>query len=249
MGAWGAGIFQDDTACDIRDEYRDHLGNGLTGPEATERILKNYASSFSDPDDSGVACFALAATQWKLGRLEPETLERTLQLLDSGSDLKRWEGNPKDYGARKSALDKLRAQITSPRPAAKKVKKLVLCEWHLGFGELFAVKLLSGKLVVFRVIGIHTDKGGTYPDCELLDWIGDEIPDQSILARADVKGSLAKYGTTTTKLMIVGIRKKAASRILALGIRLEPAQKDIPPVTVLHWKEIGKFLSERFQFE
>ena len=42
MGAWGTGIFQDDTACDIRDDYKDHLGNGLSGSEATERILSEY---------------------------------------------------------------------------------------------------------------------------------------------------------------------------------------------------------------
>ena len=43
MGAWGTGIFQDDTACDIRDEYRDLIGNGASGTDATRQILKSYA--------------------------------------------------------------------------------------------------------------------------------------------------------------------------------------------------------------
>lgn len=42
MGAWGTGLFQDDTACDIREDYKDHLGNGLSGPEAVARILAEY---------------------------------------------------------------------------------------------------------------------------------------------------------------------------------------------------------------
>ena len=53
MGAWGTGIFQDHTACDIRDDYKEFFGDGLSGPEATARILSEYKSSFADPDGSG----------------------------------------------------------------------------------------------------------------------------------------------------------------------------------------------------
>ncbi len=90
MGAWGTGIFQDDTACDIRDDYKDYLGDGLSGPEATTRILSEYKSSFADPDESGVAWLALAAVQWRHGRLDETTLEQALRVIDSGSNLAWW---------------------------------------------------------------------------------------------------------------------------------------------------------------
>ena len=61
MGVWGTGIFQDDTACDIRDNYRDYLGEGLSGPAATARILREFIGSDSDSGDSGVVWLALAA--------------------------------------------------------------------------------------------------------------------------------------------------------------------------------------------
>ena len=70
MGAWGTGLFLDDTARDIRDDLKDHLGNGLSGPEATALILVEYKSSLADPHEAGVVWLALAAAQW---RHTPET--------------------------------------------------------------------------------------------------------------------------------------------------------------------------------
>lgn len=247
MGAWGTGIFQDDTACDIRDEFRDHIGNGLSGPEAAARILKNYASSLADTDEAGVVWLALAATQWKLGRLDGETLQRALHVIDSGSDLKRWEGT-KDYAARKVSLEKLRSQITSAQPPVKKIAGRILCECNWIVGELVALRLLSGKLTVLRVIGHHTDRGGTYPVCELLDWSGDTIPSKEVLQTAGIKRGRSDLKHTITKVMIVGIRKKAAARLEELGMRLEPAQKH-GPSSVVHWKYLDRFLREWFLLE
>jgi hypothetical protein len=119
MGAWGTGIFQDDTACDVRDDYRQHLGNGFSGPEATARVLEEYASSLSDPEQAGVVWLALAATQWRCGRLDSTTLENALRVIDSGSDLVRWKDAGRDCKRRAAGLQKLRIQLTSPQPVAK----------------------------------------------------------------------------------------------------------------------------------
>ena len=34
--------FQDDTAADIRGGYRDLIGDGLTGPQATDALVKEW---------------------------------------------------------------------------------------------------------------------------------------------------------------------------------------------------------------
>lgn len=47
MGVWGTGIFQDDMACDIRDSYRDYLGEGMTGSQATTRILQEFGAGLA----------------------------------------------------------------------------------------------------------------------------------------------------------------------------------------------------------
>src|SRR5512146_2246457 len=139
MGVWGTGIFQDDTASDIRDEYKDLIGNGSSGADATRQILKSYASSLSDPDESGVVWLALAATQWKLGRLEAEVLANAVDVIDSGGGLNRWTPDTKDFAKRKAALAKLRTEITSPQPLEKKVARRVLCERDWDKGELVAL--------------------------------------------------------------------------------------------------------------
>ena len=50
MGAWGTAIFSDDTASDVREEFRDLIGEGLSTEQATDKLLKEYAPSLDDPD-------------------------------------------------------------------------------------------------------------------------------------------------------------------------------------------------------
>ena len=51
MGTWGTAIFSDDTASDVRDEFRDLIGKGLSAEQATNKLLKENAPSLDDPDD------------------------------------------------------------------------------------------------------------------------------------------------------------------------------------------------------
>jgi hypothetical protein len=39
MGTWFAAIFSDDNASDLLDDYRDLIGAGVAGPEATDRRI------------------------------------------------------------------------------------------------------------------------------------------------------------------------------------------------------------------
>ena len=247
MGAWGAGIFQDDTACDIRDDYKDHLGNGLSGSEATARILSEYKSSFADPDESGVAWLALAAVQWRHGRLDETTLQQALHVIDSGSDLARW-ADSRDLAKRRAVLEKLRAEITSPQPAQKKVRKQVRtsCDWPVG--AVVAYRLISGNLAILHVIGYHTDKGGTAPVCELLDWTGTELPSQETLQSAKVKEGEA-FHQKIHRLLLLGLNKDAAKRIARLDFTLQPFHKPVCPQTLALWKDLDQFLKNWFQVE
>lgn len=42
MGAWGSAIFSDDTAADLRDDWKDLLGEGLSPEEATKKLVEEY---------------------------------------------------------------------------------------------------------------------------------------------------------------------------------------------------------------
>lgn len=250
MGAWGTGIFQDDTASDIRDEYRDHIGNGLSGPEATARILKDYASSLAGPGEAGVVWLALAATQWRCGRLEPETRDKALAVIDSGSDLTSWKSaSNADYLKRRAALEKLRVQLASPQPEPKKIRRRVPaeCEWEVG--EVISYRLLSGKLVLLRMIGLHSDKGGRSPCLELLDWSGDAVPSVEELGSTPNRRGKDRFGGTVTRLLVVGRKAALKDRLERLEMRLQPEQTKVVPAAVLPWKDLDAKLAEWFELE
>jgi hypothetical protein len=245
MGAWGTAVFSDDTACDVRNGYVDLLGDGLTGSEATKKLLREWSESLKDPDEAPVFWLALAATQWKYGRLEPQVLQQALNAIDGGSDLSRWDVGSKEYKKRRAVLDKLRAQLTSSQPPEKPVPNRFResNEWKVG--ELIAFRLLSGGFVVLRVIGHHTDKGGISPICELMDWIGDSLPNESRLKTFGIKKS--KQPRPMTQFMLGGIKatERPDDRLRRLGISMKPSQAP-GGYTVVLWRWFDRVLRERF---
>ncbi len=262
MGVWGAGIFQDDTACDIRDEYKDLLGEGLSSQAAKTKILNSYASSFADPDESGVAWLALAAIQSKMGRMDEDTLSHALRIIDSDSDLARWKEDSKAFAKRKMVLEKLREQLALPQPPEKRVSRRIPCKCPWRLGDVFAYRLLSDQFLVFQVVGHHTDRGGTYPVCKIVDWIGKEIPSEEMLKIAHTRKSRADYKHKIYKLMLVGFNRKCLKRIQNLDLNLMPFHKRIlnslpgaavrierEPASIVHFKYLDNFLKEWFLIE
>lgn len=245
MGAWGTAIFSDDTARDVRESYLDLLGDGLTGPDATKALLDVWSGSLKDPDDAPVFWLALAATQWKCGRLEPHVRRQAFDVIENGSDLARWKSSAKDLKKRKLVLERLRLQLTSPQPPEKRIPKRFRDsnEWQVG--DLVAYRLLSGRFVILRTIGHHTDKGGTGPICELLDWKGDQIPNS-----LESLGIRTGSGVRPITQFLIGrtrAKERPNDRLRLLGINLKPSQNP-GGFTVLLWKWFDKTLKEEFGF-
>ena len=118
MGAHGTGLFADDTACNVRDEFVDLLGAGSSATEATRALLHTWAAELQDVDDGPVFWLALAATQWNYGCLDDETKQRAIAVIDAGADLARWEGTAR--ARRQSILRTLRKKLCSPQPAPRR---------------------------------------------------------------------------------------------------------------------------------
>lgn len=144
MGTWGTKLYQDDLAVDIRDYYKDHLHRGESGNTITQDLLTLYEIEITDSEDSSVFWFALADTQWNLGRLEESVKEKALSYISDGSDLIRWENQgQRIVQARKKVIEELRQKLLSPQPPEKKISqyKIYHCEWKIG--DVFAYKLES----------------------------------------------------------------------------------------------------------
>lgn len=145
MGAWGPKLYQDDVAVDVSSSYKEKLKRGKTNEEATQEIIEEYSDFINDDDDGPIFWFALADTQWSLGRLLPEVKDEALRILESGGDIQRWidDGELKGAEIRKKSLEELKNKLNEPQPPEKKISKyrIYKCEWKLG--DVFAYRLES----------------------------------------------------------------------------------------------------------
>ena len=166
MSTWGPKLYQNDLAEEIRDIYKDRLKRGKTGTQITEELLSEYKNALLDSEDAPIFWFALADTQWDLGRLEIEVKEKALFHINSGYDLRRWQvENPKGALKREVVINELKKKLLSPQPTQKKISqyKFYKCEWNEGDvyayfleSEYAEKKDMYGRYFLFHKIGETT---------------------------------------------------------------------------------------------
>lgn len=246
MGASSTAIFGDDTACDVRDGYRELVANGLSGPQATDQLLQEWREIIDDEDEGPVFWLALAATQWACGRLEERVKAEAMTILDNGSSLGRWSegGDAKVLKQRQAILAKFRDQIQSPQPAIKRIRKRPRTECPWSVGEVLAYRLRSGKSVLFHVVG----EFGPSPVFAMLEWVSKELPSTDRIKELPLKACHRE--TTIPYLVAVMSRNKKdlpADRIVQLSIRRKPHQRRITGgYGALFWKDLDADLQSRF---
>lgn len=246
MGTWGTGIFDDDDAADVKEDYRDLVAEGNSGEQATDILLQKWK-----PDTaSTVFWLALAATQWRCGRLEDRVKSRALAIIESETDLERWKqaGDRTALRKRSAVLERLRTQLTSPQPKQTKIRKPFRSTTDWERGELIAYKLQSGKWIMFRVLGVTGDKGGDYPVCEIFDWVGDSPPDVSQLRGVQVRRCIGVHEREKPQLAIgkASAKEYPEDRITRLHIKIEPEQQIGLPRGFTLWRYLDKHLSVCF---
>ena len=197
MGAWGANLYQDDVALDIKDEYKDNLRRGKTNEEAMQEIIDKYQELLEDEEDRGVFWLALADTQWNLGRLDEQVKEQALEIIELGTDLKRWEINEKLYNKRKEILEKLKEKLLSPQPEEKRMPKYrtYKCEWKNG--DVFAYQLkseyakeqgLEGRYLIIQKI----DEIDWYP-CSTIPLVRAKITESKTIPKTEKEIDELRY--------------------------------------------------------
>ena len=200
MGTWGTGLYQDDTTCDIKDDYITYLRIGMTNEEATKKIIEENDWCFEYEDEGALLWFALADTQWKYGRLLDEVKEKAIECIDSGIDLEKWkEEDEKLYKKRKKVLEELKEKLNSEQPAEKKVTKMKFHRAYWKVGDILLYQILDERLknhkwykkyILLKVVGIDRTNIGSLPRdiyynendvFSLYNWIGNQKPDLQTL--------------------------------------------------------------------
>ena len=244
MGTWGVAVFSDDLAADVRADFRDLIGEGLSSTQAIEKLLAMHASALKDDDERAVFWISLALSQWKLGRLEERTKQEALSLIASGQDLRRWDGS-KDRKKRLAVLEQARKQLLQPQPPPKRVTRKIKAANDWQVGEVVGLRLQSGNWTLIRAIGHHSDKGGRFAVCELLDWIGKELPPENAVSELPIKLPPAPH-TAVAQFMLAEARKKQdQARLQRLDIVSTPTQKP-GSFLVLAWPKLDRILEEWF---
>jgi|GEM_PF-612999 len=192
MGAWGSGLYANDTTCDVRDAYMKLLQEQLSNEDAYAQILAKFADYIDDPDDAPLFWFALADTQWKAGRLLPEVKSKALDWIDKGGGLSLWEESESGGAGWRKTLDKLRAKLETEQPKEKRVRNPVKIESNLwSDGDVYAYQFhkefdgrfgAPGKYMVLHKIGVEHQYYGdssttvTYMIVRVFDKLFDEFP-------------------------------------------------------------------------
>ena len=165
MGAWGAGLYENDTALDVKDEFEKLFNDGKGVQEITDGLTAEFESIMDCADEAPLFWFALADTQWKFGVLLPDVKENALRWIN---ELKSQTADTPDGAWQGKALDDLQTKLLSPLPPVKKPKKkrIYKCEWKIG--DVFAYQLESELAKERGLYGRYfliqkVDEGTWYP--------------------------------------------------------------------------------------
>jgi hypothetical protein len=221
MGTWGPGIFSDDVAVDARDDYRSLVGEGRSGPEATDELLRKSKGVAEDDEDGIPFWLALASTQWKMGRLEPRVRDRALAIIDAGADLQRWEDDdPESVPKRRAALVKLRETLLTPQGPETKIRPRQTFKARFTPGDVISYRLPDGRYTVFRIVGWKRDHEGEFDIAELVDYFNHEPPTMEQATTLPPK----PFGDYATPYIIpLILNTEAKRRIEVIGRTTPPA--------------------------
>jgi hypothetical protein len=184
MGAWGAALFDDDEAADLRGDYRAYLAEAQSDAGATDLAARAYDASLERPGETTAFWLALASIQWRMGRLDPRVKAVCLTIIDNGLDLAKWAESP--YRAKRAGvLANLRKMISSPLPPAKPIPKplpVQLPGWE--FGEVVGYRLASGKYALLHAMNYRgwSTVAVRAPVVSILNWFSEAVPDQASIA-------------------------------------------------------------------
>ena len=163
MGTWGTSLYANDTTADVRDTYMGFLKEQLSNEEALERTMETFQELIGDEVEEPLFWYALAETQWKVGRLTSDVKEKALSWIAESGGIVLWEESGTGSAGWKKTLDKLKNTLESPMRSEKKVRKPVVINHNLWeTGDVYAYQFHKeesktsgtyGKYIVMQKIG------------------------------------------------------------------------------------------------
>lgn len=161
MGTWGNRIYENDTAADLRETFREVAQLPVETDEVVRRLVEE-AGVGDDPFDEDAVDFwlALADLLHRHGMAHAETETVARRIITEGIDLKvkrELEMSEADLKRRARVLDDLLDTWSTPHPKPRKIKKIPGPEPFLFEpGEVWAYPTMQGAALPFEWSGYNS---------------------------------------------------------------------------------------------
>ena len=262
MGIWGSELYDNDSACDVRDGYLDFIQDGLDNENAYIKTMEVFHEYIGDQDEP-LLWFALAETQWRVGRLRQDVKDKALEWIEKNGYLDMWTGNPKGEAGWKKTLLKLKEKLEQPIPKERKIPKLDLNPWNLH--DVYAYQFhkekskengFFGKYMLIQKIGEKKhEKERLYMHVQVIDHVFDSLPELDdinkyrILPLEDLKFIKRRPLQMNGVLPIVKPSEYPKKYLTFLGTTPGPANKELTlSFEGLSWSSLEYFLPLYSQF-
>lgn len=159
MGFWSASLFGNDITEDVRDTYLALLKDGTSDEEAYQKVLSEYEEVIQS-DEEPFFWYALAQTQWKIGRLSEKVKNKAFYFIEQKGGADFFEDEFPRNNPWLKTLQKLKTTLESemkPYKKFRKVKPYVTNPWNVGdvyayqFHTDYAKKKgIYGKYILFH---------------------------------------------------------------------------------------------------
>lgn len=190
MGYWSCSLYGNDASLDARDTYLVRLELADSDEEALEQTKKEL-EEFIGTDEECLIWYALADTQWKIGRLCDEVKGKAIEFIEQNGGEDLFEGRErKKWG---TILKKLEDKLNSPMKPYKKIKKFEQLElWNMGdvYAYQFSTKDAEDagiykKYILMQKVGEngmgYPYEGFRYDVIQIYDRLFDELPDPEVI--------------------------------------------------------------------
>ena len=103
-----AELFTSDLAAEVRGEFDERIGFGLSSQHATVHAVARFGSLLTDPNDGPVVIVCLAALQFEAGGLSQSFRDAAIELIETREAQRAWKCFDHEAGQqRRAVLDRL----------------------------------------------------------------------------------------------------------------------------------------------
>jgi len=148
MGTWGIKINENDTFCEIYDEFLDLYNDKFEITEITNRLIRTNQEVLAVKEDSNNFWFAIAKAQWICKSLQKEVFIRVENIIEKDIEIENWKklgASEDDLKKRKNELAKFLSSLKIERKEPLKRKRKKLYNSQFVKGDCVSYKMRNGN--------------------------------------------------------------------------------------------------------